>query len=100
MQKFIIIGWNSSESEYNAIVIPKLRAHEELRPLSQLIKEFGPFKTMEEIKKDIEDKIGGFHEKESIFAHGILGFHCFLQGYYLTYIKETEAIAKIGSTSF
>jgi hypothetical protein len=52
---------------------------------------------MDEIKKEIENNIGTYHEKESIFAHGIVGFHKFLQGYYLTYIKENEAIAKIGS---
>lgn len=98
-QKFIIIGWNSSETEYSALLIPKLRAQDHLRPLKDLIVEFGPFKALDELKKDIESRSGQYHEKEAIFAHGIIGFHRFLQGYYLTYIKESEAIAKIGSTS-
>jgi hypothetical protein len=39
-------------------------------------------------------------EKEAIKAYGIVGFHKFLQGYYMTYITEVDAIAKIGSSSF
>jgi len=35
------------------MVIPKIRTNEELKPLAQLIREFGPFKSMEEVKKDI-----------------------------------------------
>ncbi len=53
MQKFIIIGWNSSETEYSALLIPKLRPQDQLRPLKDLIVEFGPFKALDELKKDI-----------------------------------------------
>ena len=88
-QKIIIIGWNSSETEYNALVIPKLRAQEPLRPLQHLILEFGPLKSLEETKKEIENTIGSFYEKETIQAEGILGFYRFFQGYYLIYIRES-----------
>jgi hypothetical protein len=53
IQKFIFIGWNSSQTEYYAMLIPKLRTYEELKPLNQLIKEFGPFKSLEDCKRDI-----------------------------------------------
>jgi hypothetical protein len=78
------------------MVIPKLRSSEQLRPLHQLILELGPFKTLDETKKEIENKIGAFYEKETIFTEGILGFHRFFQGYYLTYIKDSQPIAKLG----
>jgi hypothetical protein len=54
---------------------------------------------MDSIRKEMTLRVGPITEKETIFTQGIVGFHRFLQGYYLTYIKESEAIAKIGSTS-
>jgi len=55
---------------------------------------------MDSIRKEMTLRLGSITEKETIFSQGIVGFHQFLQGYYLTYIKESEAIAKIGSTSY
>jgi hypothetical protein len=60
-QKFLIIGWNSSETEYSALLIPKLRPQDALRPLKDLMQEFGPFKTLDELKKDIEGRSGVYH---------------------------------------
>ena len=99
MQKFILIGWNSSETEYWCLIIRKIRASEDLKPLKELLEEFGPCDSMDSIRKEMSLRLGSVTEKETILTQGIVGFHRFLQGYYLTYIKESEAIAKIGSTS-
>lgn len=48
------------------------------------------------LKEELRSKIGEYQSKEIVFGEGILGFHRFLQGYYLHYIVEKDSIAKIG----
>jgi len=61
--------------------------------------EFGPAKSLEEIKRKIEEGVGVYHEKESVFGFGILGFHRLKEIYLGSFKATTLPISKKQSPS-
>lgn len=63
MQKIVVIGYTSSQNDYSALIITKLRPNEPLRPLKELVEEVGPFPNFNELKEKLTEKLGDYQSK-------------------------------------